>query len=61
MHRLDIAIREAVIADGVRAAQQGKALSSNPHASSSPEYEAWRTGWFRYVNAEQESREGVTA
>ncbi|MDX1694702.1 MAG: hypothetical protein R3208_13125 [Ketobacteraceae bacterium] len=59
MHRLESEIKllELLIEVGATAAKAGKALSANPHSATSPEYHAWRAGWFRHVNSEQALRE----
>ena len=60
MHRLEQELKtykEIYLEQGVMAAKEGKALSANPYPSMSAEYDAWRAGWFRHVNTEQQSRE----
>lgn len=53
MQRLESERVQALIEEGVLAAKEGRALSSNPYPWLSSPYEAWRAGWFKYVNAEQ--------
>lgn len=61
MQGMEPASRKDCMTQGAKAAGEGGSLSSNPYHNGSAEYDAWRAGWFRYVNIQQNSREPACA